>query len=300
MNNSQVSHLWANGTYGKTGSNLFSESDGTIYSYGRHFPIARHTGNPLVPILITNRDYSRTTARHISEVRRAIPRGTVTVSVEDPTAYRPHTHLHNVQTLIADTLEIAIKSTRARAGGNKEWLAGQVPASLASIALYMKAFGVKLRDLQPDSRKALKRLQGEGWETIAAEMKEAADKAEKIKRAKLIKENRERLAKWLSGESDARPSHTDSIHLRVKGERVETSAGAQVTCKTALALFALCTRQRVKGLPWSGEPPFVVDHFELRSIAANGDCIVGCHSLAYAEMQRIESAVESALGIVAI
>ena len=73
----EVAHHWARNTipHGRCG-NLFFAS-GVIYSYGRHFPIARHikvkkTGDTL--ILFTTRDYSSTTSGHKHEVRGAIQR----------------------------------------------------------------------------------------------------------------------------------------------------------------------------------------------------------------------------------
>ena len=68
MNNKQVAHIWAhqNKEYAK-GSNFYFEGD-TIYSYGRHFPIAKHCGNY---ILMTTQRYSSSTSRHISYVRQA-------------------------------------------------------------------------------------------------------------------------------------------------------------------------------------------------------------------------------------
>lgn len=76
MNNKQVAHLWANKSkQSASGSHFYFEGD-TIYSYGRHFPIARHAihkGKPCV--LFTTDDYSSSTSRHKSYVRNAIASG---------------------------------------------------------------------------------------------------------------------------------------------------------------------------------------------------------------------------------
>ena len=74
MTNSQVAHLYAQRTH-TTGKapNLFFERD-IIYSYGYHFPIAKFKDHPKTGetvLLFTLRSYSNTTAKHISEVRRA-------------------------------------------------------------------------------------------------------------------------------------------------------------------------------------------------------------------------------------
>ena len=70
-----VAHLFAHRSQTEaTNSNrtLFFEND-KIYSYGRHFCIARHVTNDAgeTALLFTTRTYSNTTAKHISIVRNA-------------------------------------------------------------------------------------------------------------------------------------------------------------------------------------------------------------------------------------
>jgi hypothetical protein len=75
----EIAHLWAHKTQGDARNqqgNFYFDGD-TIYSYGSHFPIARHvTGaNGAQAVLMTTRGYSSTTSGHISLVRRSIPHG---------------------------------------------------------------------------------------------------------------------------------------------------------------------------------------------------------------------------------
>ena len=69
-NSYKVAHIWAQRTQieGRC-SNCFFEGD-TIYSYGHHFPMARFHGKNAV--LITTKTYSKTTSKHISEVKHSI------------------------------------------------------------------------------------------------------------------------------------------------------------------------------------------------------------------------------------
>src|SRR5579872_324467 len=85
----EIAHLWA---HSKTqddarnpGGNFYFSGD-TIYSYGSHFPIARHVTNEQgqAAILFTNQTYSNTTAKHIGQVRRAIPHGVPVFEVHNP------------------------------------------------------------------------------------------------------------------------------------------------------------------------------------------------------------------------
>ena len=66
--NSQVAHAWANKT-GKhcRGSNFFYDDD-TIYSYGGHFPIARHMDGV---VLFTTESYSNSTSKHLGHASNA-------------------------------------------------------------------------------------------------------------------------------------------------------------------------------------------------------------------------------------
>lgn len=69
MNNRDVSHEWARDPFATLdGSNLFSRN-GSIYSYGSHFTIAKYSEGA---ILFTERGYSSTTAKHKSYVLQAI------------------------------------------------------------------------------------------------------------------------------------------------------------------------------------------------------------------------------------
>ena len=57
----------------RSGGSFYFQGD-TIYSYGSHFPIAKlgTAPNGEDVILFTTRTYSKTTSRHISEVRSAV------------------------------------------------------------------------------------------------------------------------------------------------------------------------------------------------------------------------------------
>lgn len=74
VNKEQVSHLWANKLQNeaRTPTNNFYFYNDTIYSYGGHFPIAKHVErNGQNKILFTLNTYSITTAKHISIVSYA-------------------------------------------------------------------------------------------------------------------------------------------------------------------------------------------------------------------------------------
>jgi hypothetical protein len=75
--NHEIPHLWAHQAQdeARNSSSSFYFSGPTIYSYGSHFPIARHVTNDggERAILFTTASHSVTTTQHCSLVRRAIP-----------------------------------------------------------------------------------------------------------------------------------------------------------------------------------------------------------------------------------
>ncbi len=75
----EIPHLWVHRTQDEAGNrqgNLYFTGN-TIYSYGPHFPIARHVTNEAGEraVLLTTATYSVTTSSHCSAVRSAIPSG---------------------------------------------------------------------------------------------------------------------------------------------------------------------------------------------------------------------------------
>ena len=73
---------------------------GIIYSYGYHFPIAKHIKKDV--ILFTSKGYSVSTSKHQSYTRQAIPHGTTILTV--PKIDGGY-HFHNVELSISDHKE---------------------------------------------------------------------------------------------------------------------------------------------------------------------------------------------------
>jgi hypothetical protein len=77
LNADNVAHTWAYQSQQEayTPNRSFYFYGPTIYSYGSHFPIAKHAINNKgeTAILFTTRGYSNTTSKHISKVRQSIP-----------------------------------------------------------------------------------------------------------------------------------------------------------------------------------------------------------------------------------
>ena len=86
----EVAHIWASQSQseGRAG-NIFFEN-GVIYSYGRHFPVARFAPEYGDIALFTSRGYSSSTGKHKGIIRAAIPDSFQIVYCDDVS--RPASH----------------------------------------------------------------------------------------------------------------------------------------------------------------------------------------------------------------
>ena len=103
---------------------------------------------------------------------------------------------------------------------------------------------------------------------MEAPLKEAVDAAYKAS-----------LVDWLNGSSNSRPAHSSGTFARIKGDTVETNLGAVVPLKHAQRLAKIAQRVIKSGgktwLPGSGPK---VGYYEVKSIAADGTTVIGCHN----------------------
>jgi hypothetical protein len=147
-----VAHLWANQSQDSARSsgrgNIFFEGP-SIYSYGRHFEIARiHQvkGKPVV--LFTNRSYSVTTSGHQSMCRGAA-RHLESFTVPDLDAKR---HKANLDYFREEIKSGIAKVAKARQ--HKEWRINELQRTVATANRYCEVFGLKTRFTLPDLEKA--------------------------------------------------------------------------------------------------------------------------------------------------
>ena len=112
-----VAHLWAHKSQDAAHcpGNKFYFSGDTIYSYGSHFPIARHVTNKRgSAVLLTTRGYSATTAGHKAVVARACQHLTV-FHVDHVTRDTAEFHRAQFDSYRAQYVALALLYTKARA-----------------------------------------------------------------------------------------------------------------------------------------------------------------------------------------
>lgn len=95
------------------------------------------------------------------------------------------------------------------------------------------------------------------------------------------------LEAWTAGTGGMNQPHLGTA-VRRNGSRLETSRGAEAPFAQAVAIFRLAQHCRHAGTYWTADKEEVrAGHFTLRGINSNGDVTIGCHHIAFTEMQRL-------------
>lgn len=151
--------------------------------------------------------------------------------------------------------------------------------TLANLAAYFAAL--------PHASEALKskladiiRAANAHRETLAAI--EAAERMEKERAGR---------EKWLAGEGDTYARYSDEMGralIRVKGDTLETSHGANVPLADAIKAFRFVKLCRERGQGWKRNGATLpVGHFQIDAIDATGNFIAGCHKIGWNEISRL-------------
>lgn len=297
----EIAHLWAHKSQPSArnaGHNFYFDGD-TIYSYGSHFPIARHVSNgKQSAILFTTRGYSVTTSKHLSLVRRAIPSGMTVFYVPNVSDY--HCHGDNLKAYVQDSEQTLINAIRSRKYGTS--LLNEAFGYRDEARKYAKFFRAPMPRF-PFLPKS-KTLDGLKEKLKAKEAKQAAK--DKIRRAKeqaaWDEQQRiraiataEKMADWCAGNSiDTYLLRDADTQLRIVGDAVETSRGARVPIDHAR--FALKAVRRVlqtgKEFVTNGHT-IHVGHYKLDRITADGTVYAGCHVIKLDAIERIASQLDA-------
>lgn len=277
----QCIHVWAQQTQreGRNSNRSIFFEGPSIYSYGRHFEMARFIEGV---VLVNCARYSVTTSKHQSYVRRAI---TQYPSFDVPSM---DDHSANVAYLIDQAREHCDKATRARTAG--EWLMERANEYVGQTRAYLNTFCAPVPHSHLEVWHALREeryLKSEVQATILQRTREAQAKERDAQRAREVKQRAqeaEQVEKWRAGESVGR--YFSTMALRVKGEVVQTSRGAEVPIIEAKKLY------RLLALTPSLAIGRRVGHFTVNSVTET-EIIVGCHTIPLDEIERIAPAVMS-------
>jgi predicted DNA-binding protein (UPF0278 family) len=279
-NHSEVAHFWANQVQAQgKGSNMFYEN-GTIYSYGYHFPIARHIGNNV--ILFTTRNYSISTSKHISYTKQAIPgynnviyADDIEIRLKSPSRFNKTIHAKNVLSMLNTIKNNLDKSTRARS--NKEFYLADASRNINNMVKYIDLF--KCKSILPYKTKKLVNEILNGNQYCLLELAEKERKALKQKQALLKKKALKDLKKWRNGEIYDLPFGLNKRYLRLVNNEVETSGHIKISAELFLEYY-----KRLKsGFDLTG---LKISHYRIDK-QTEKSLKIGCHSIDIDEIENI-------------
>lgn len=260
MNNRDVAHSWAHQSSSKgTGSNFFFEG-ATIYSYGRHFPIARVDGNV---VWFTTEGYSVTTTTHKGLARSAIPASKTVVFVPD--VRNPASGIEHYSRLI----DVMAKRKRTE----KYWR--DMAELSASIANYARVY--------PDASQLCFSVDAVLSAIVAARQAKQAEKLAQI------------IADWHNGDrsSITVKSQTGRDYLRIMPSDmavVETSQGVKFAVNDAIFAWVHIKDIIVNGLNFVPDFTIKFGNFKVDRISS-GDIFAGCHHIDRMEVIRFAASI---------
>lgn len=263
---STIAHYWANQVQheAKNPARNFFFVGPTIYSYGYHFPIAKHVTNAdgENAVLFTERGYSVTTSKHVRVVAHACGHKNIVY------CYSPDSsHSDNFRHWKAEAEAIAARLVKAR---KPEMYLNDIERIKQRASKYATFFDIAL----PED---LKQLFSIGNKEEYAQYNK--DKAARLEKERIEREKKEKakvaeeLRGWKAGKYH-RMYHRhgrDYLRMNTIDERpvVETSQGVVVEIPEAKRLWKALKINQLK----VGDK---VNHmYEVTHI--NGDMSVGCH-----------------------
>lgn len=275
---SKVAHLWANQLQdtARNSGNFYFDTD-TIYSYGRHFAIAKHVTNDKgeKAVLFTTASYSNTTAKHIRVVSQAANHLNK-IYCQSPQG----SHESNFKSFTSEIENIAGNLPKAK---KPEKYLNQIDSVKTKINEYVAFFGLDI----PATLQAAMNIASADKYKQYADIKAAALKAESEARAKAQKvQHAKELTKWRSGKTDRLYTHDGFDYLRFNKEknRIETSQYVQIPVEIGKSFYPVILR-KIKG---GGCIECNTKFMEWEVLEINKDFIrIGCHKIAFKELQKM-------------
>ncbi|AUM59696.1 hypothetical protein HOS55_gp094 [Pseudomonas phage PMBT3] len=313
-NTAECVHAWA-GRHSDNGRNPNSSVFFTgkiIYSYGSHFPMARHIS--FNDVLLTYATYSNTTSKHQHEVWSSVShKNTLYVhDVEDPLSKNGIDETISAVTTLLHTASKRRKKELANDDIHSAW---QQVANLYEIAAFddfkaqWKKTPAALKRRLADTAKLIEACKV----NITAAMSSLSAKEEaRIKRERAAAEKKRKaqvgtvtaeLEAWFNGERATHGMHnvrqilgTDGLRLGPTGLTVDTTQGLVVPAEDCRRAWPLIKRfydsKYSDGLVLTEAQSARFGNFQLSRIEKDGSVVVGCHRFARWVVERLASQLE--------
>lgn len=267
---STVAHMWASKQQDSarySGGNFYYEGN-TIYSYGSHFPIARHIEyNGKKAVLFTLNTYSNTTAKHIHVVRHACNHLNLIYCYD-----LSNNHIVNFSRWqsVAEQTVSHLKTAR-----KPEKYLNELNYITGQVNKYAEFFEVPIPDALKEVLSICTKEQYTEYQTKQTAQLEAERKRQERKDKA---EHKKALAKWEAGETTRLYTRDGYDYLRPVGygptAGVETSQGVTIPIAIAERFWG-----KIKGNTLEVNDFIVNNHGHRFAVREVGDIIrIGCHT----------------------
>lgn len=286
VSSAMVAHLWAHKTQSEARNaqhSMYFEGD-TIYSYGSHFPIARHFKGI---VLFNANTYSSTTGQHKATTQSAIRNMTVIYVIELDTL--PPNIEMNFKHFTHKIKEFMQKSIRARTEWRvNSWLR-QANDMCKNANAYSKLVKRKRRFALPDP------------EAVKLAVSKAKER-DKIAAAKLAIKNAEKMVEWENGALICLDYRLPCC-LRLKlpasklpfaaNQIIQTSQGAEFPVSHGKRVYAFAKKCRETKTAFQHNGHSIpIGVFKIDSISKTGDIKAGCHNVKWDAIERFAKRME--------
>jgi hypothetical protein len=246
---SQLAHVFAQRTQNEGRSNNMFFEDDIIYSYGKHFELAKFIDyNNKKYLFVNTYSYSNSTSKHQNHVRGAINK-TITDKIfyfdfknhgySYNTYYNFDLNKESLKEIIIDLISKAKeqfqKQLRAR---ENSYLNTQGLAYIEQAQSLLNEFSIILEGEEISLFNSINSLSEliEQSKNKSFQIEQTREERDKERRAKEIEKEKEFLSKWINKEYNY-PLYNLPVHVRINGEELQTSHGAKVPLKEALMMF---------------------------------------------------------------
>lgn len=273
----EIAHLWANKIQDEarnSGGNFYFNKH-TIYSYGYHFPIAKHIENKKgeKAILMTFRTYSNTTAKHLHEVSAAISHKNVIM------CYRPDSdHEENFANFRGKIKNELSGLSTAR---KPEKYIEPAKRWYEHLKEYCEFFDVKIpKDITQLIESA---DSGKYKEYLIKEQARIKKENAAIER-KRIAAIKQSVIDWQAGKEVYVLDH--GTYLRVNDGNIETSKGIKIPLPVAHRVYKQYLAKVEAGGCTGNCGDWKVLEYTV-SAATKDNFVIGCHNIQANEIKRI-------------
>lgn len=285
---SQVFHLWANRFQGDT-----------IFSYGQHFPLARHVKRRSAAVLHNCDTYGPTTGSHQQAARQATSNIALQFKVASLGDFGTGSvnHSQNLSDYRARIIKASKTAIAARRVDNKERALREAQALVDEANRYRAYFGIRCAPLEQPPDLAGLKANIEQLEAAEARSEKREIRAQATRNAEWLRRQQQRDAErqaelekdvpaWLAGEPVGLYGYS-AILLRLKdSETVETSAGASFSLEDAKRLLPVI--RGGQAYQHNGHS-LRAGQFRIDSIDEAGNLVAGCHKINRQEIERFAS-----------